>query len=60
LLVLGWTGTVEVGTAAVLGAAAGGSVADGASWEPGRVNIELTTTPAVSTIATAARINSAA
>jgi hypothetical protein len=53
------TCTVEVGAAAVLGAAAGGSVADGAWWELERLNIELTTTPAVSTIATAARINSA-
>ena len=56
---MGVAGTVEVGAAAVLGAAAGRSVADGASWDLGRVNIELTTTAAVSTMATAARIHSA-
>jgi hypothetical protein len=59
LLVVGVVCTVEVGAAAVLGTAAGRSVADGASWEPGRLNIELTTTAAVSTMATAARIHSA-
>jgi hypothetical protein len=59
LLVVGVACTVEVGAAAVLGAAAGGSLADGASWGLGRVNIELTTTAVVSTMATAARIHSA-
>jgi len=51
--------TVDVGAAGVLAAAAGRSVADGASWELERLNIELTTTAVVSTMATAARIHSA-
>jgi hypothetical protein len=59
LLVVGVAGMVEVGAAAVVGAAAGRSVADGASWELDRLNIELITTAAVSTMATAARIHSA-
>jgi hypothetical protein len=60
LLVLGLAGTVVAGAAVVLGAAAGGSVADGAaSWLLERVNSDPTITPAVSTMATAARIHSA-
>jgi len=51
--------TVDVVAAAVLGAAADRSVADGASWELDRLNIEPTTTAVVSTMATAARIHSA-
>jgi hypothetical protein len=59
LLVGGVACTVDVGAAAVLETAAGRSVADEASWDLGRLNIELTTTAAVSTMATAARIHSA-
>ena len=58
LLVVGVACTVDVGAAAVVGAA-GRSVPDGPSWEIDRLNIELTTTAVVSTMATAARIHSA-